>query len=253
MLADDTLWSLGPEMRARTVAVSALADDARYSETVGQWPNELPRVGPNPAEIVALDPDVVFLASFSDQAYRAALAEHFELVVLESFSGFEDYRTNLRIIGEATGEQEQIELQIERFDARLAELESQRPSDASAWPSCVSYESGYVAGSKTSFDDAARAAGCRNLVSAAGVEGHAAVDTEQLVAWAPDYLVVSCAGPEPSDCEQRRNQLREMAGINTLAAVVEGRVITVHPAQFSSVGEGMLDLTSTLASSLPPR
>jgi iron complex transport system substrate-binding protein len=253
LLADDALWALGPEVRARTVAVSALADDPRYSESVGQWPKDLPRVGPNPAEIVALRPDVVFLASFSDQAYRAALAEHFELVVLESFSGFEDYRKNLRTIGSAVGESAEVEKVIADFDRRLAELESKRPPNESTWPTCVSYESGYVAGANTSFDDAARAAGCRNLVSKAGVEGHAAVDTEQLVAWAPDYLVVSCAGPESADCERREAQLREMAGINTLAAVAEGRVIAVHPAQLSSVGEGMLELTSTLASSLRPR
>ena len=82
LLADELLWALGPEVQGRVVAVSALSDDPRYSETVGLWPKELARVGPNPAELVALNPEVVFLASFSDQAYRAALDEHFELVVL---------------------------------------------------------------------------------------------------------------------------------------------------------------------------
>ena len=118
LLADDSLYAFGPEFRERTVAVSALSDDPRYSETVGQWPQALPRVGPNPAEIVALKPDIVFLASFSDQAYRAALAEHFELVVLESFAGFEDYRANLRTIADAVGAQPEATKMIADFDAR---------------------------------------------------------------------------------------------------------------------------------------
>jgi iron complex transport system substrate-binding protein len=252
LLADELLWALGPEVQSRVVAVSALSDDPRYSETVGLWPAQLARVGPNPAELVALNPEVVFLASFSDQAYRAALDEHFELVVLGAFRGFDDYRTNVRAVAGGAGVPERAEALIADFDQRLAKLESKRPADESSWPTCIAWEGGYVAGALTTFDDAARAAGCVNAVSRAGVKSHAAVDTEQLLAWQPDFLVVSCAQPTDASCEARLGELSELAGISELVAVKEGRVVTVAPAQMSSVGPGMLDLAESLGERIRP-
>lgn len=250
LLVDEILWSLGPDVRSRTVAVSAISDDPRYSESVGLWPKELARVGPNPAEIVALGPDTVFLASFSDQAYREALDEHFDLVVLGAFRGFEDFRANVRTIAEAAGVPAMAGELIAVFDARLAKLKALRPADEKSWPTCIAWESGYVAGALTTFDDAARAAGCINAVGAAGVNSHAAVDTEQLLAWDPDFFVVSCSGQTPASCDEGRASLKEMAGISELKSVKADRVIMVGPAQMSSVGPGMLDLAETIGTAI---
>ena len=128
----------------------------------------------------------------------------------------------------------------------LTAIEAKRPSDSKTWPTCISYESGYVAGRGTSFDDAATAAGCQNLAAREGLKGHQAVDTEQLLAWQPDFLVVSCIGGEEQGCAKRREQLADLAGIKQLSAVKSGKVVTIPPAVLSSVGMGMLDLTEEL-------
>ena len=73
VFADEVLWALGPEVRERVVGLSPMADDPRYSTVAGLWPSTTPRLGRNPEELLALGPDLVILASFSEVEYRAAI------------------------------------------------------------------------------------------------------------------------------------------------------------------------------------
>src|SRR5688572_3082495 len=73
VFADEVLWALGPEVQARVVGLSPMADDGRYSTVAGQWPDATARLGRNPEELLALAPDLVILASFSEVEYRAAI------------------------------------------------------------------------------------------------------------------------------------------------------------------------------------
>lgn len=247
VLSDEVLWALGEPVRSRVVGVSPMVDDPRYSSVADRWPASVPRLGHNPEELLATGADLVILASFSDAEYRAALADHTRLLVLEDFSGFAAYLSNLEQIGAAVGaEPEQIAALRRRFEDRRAELELTRPPEAER-PTVICWDYGHVPGKQTSFDDAAATAGFRNLASEHGLVGHQRLDTEQLVAWDPQWLVIGCG---EDSCERARTTLIEQPGFEHLRAVRDDHVITIEAPWLGTIGEGMLELSARMQSKL---
>lgn len=237
--SDEILWRMGSDAQARVVAVSAMADNASYSQVAERWPESVPRLGRDVEQVLALEPSVVILASFSNLEYRAALEPHAKLVVLEDFDGFAGYRTNVGRVAEAAGLSQAGDKLVATFDERLATIEAAAPANR---PSCVSWGGGYVAAAGTTFHDSVVAAGCNNAAADAGLSGHKQVDVEQLVLWDPDYVVIDCG----SDCAEASSAFESAPGMADLAAVKAGHVIAVPTPVLTSVGEGMLDLAEQI-------
>ncbi|MFV8749593.1 ABC transporter substrate-binding protein [Nannocystaceae bacterium ST9] len=247
VLSDEVLWALGEDVQARVVGLSPMVDDPRYSSVADRWPTQVPRLGRNPEELLATGADLVVLASFSDAEYRAALADHTSLLVLEDFSGFAAYLANLEAIGTAVGATpESIAALRERFEARRAALEAARPPLAER-PTVIAWDYGHVPGEQTSFDDAATTAGFRNLAREQGLVGHQRLDTEQLIAWDPQWLVIGCG---EHSCERARATLIEQPGFEHLRAVRDEHVITIEAPWLGSIGEGMLELSARMQAAL---
>jgi iron complex transport system substrate-binding protein len=224
-----------------------MADDARYSGVAGRWPTSMPRLGHNPEELLASGAELVIVASFSNAEYRAAIADHAELLVLDDFSGFTAYLDNLARIGEAVGaEPEALARVRERFTTRRAALEAARPPEG-ARPSVIAWEAGHVPGADTTFDDIATCAGFRNLAAAQGLVGHQRVDAEQLVAWDPAWIVIGC-GEQP--CSEAIDEFAALPGFDHLQALRDTHVIAIEAPALGSVGEGMLDAAARMQAAL---
>ncbi len=245
VFADEVLWAFGPTIRERVVGLSPMVDDPRYSMVVDEWPAATPRLGLNPEELLALAPDLVILASFSAPEYRAAIEATVEILVLDDFTGFAGYLDNVRKIGEALAEPAAARGLIDRFVTRRAELEAKRPPEP-ARPSVIAWDYGYVPGSQTSFADAAACAGFVNLPGREGIVGHQRVDAEQLVAWDPDWIVISCS----DSCAAATAKLATQPGFAALGAVTGGRIIAIEPPYLATVGEGMLELAARMQAAL---
>ncbi|PRP95252.1 ABC transporter substrate-binding protein [Enhygromyxa salina] len=246
VFADEVLWALGDEVQARVVGLSPMADDPRYSTVAGRWPAGTPRVGQNPEELLALAPDLVIVASFSAPEYRAAIDDKVRVLVLDDFTGFAGYLTNLAQIGEAIGASEEAGRMRDRFVARRTELEAARPP-VDQRPTVIAWDYGYVPGAHTSFDDAATTAGFVNLAAREGLDGHQRLDAEQLVAWDPAWIVVGC-GEQP--CAEARTKLAAQPGLGKLAAVASGRIITIPAPYLATTGEDMLELAARMQAPL---
>lgn len=247
VLSDEILWALGEPIQTRVVGLSPMVDDPRYSSVADRWPASVPRLGHNPEELLATGADLVILASFSDAEYRAAIADHTRLLVLEDFSGFAAYLANLDQIGAAVGaDPEQVAIVRRRFEDRRAELERARPAPAER-PTVIAWDHGHVPAKATSFDDAATTAGFRNLAGERGLVGHPRLDTEQLIAWDPQWLVIGCG---EDSCERARTTLTEQPGFEHLRAVRDDHVITIEAPWLGSIGEGMLELAARMQAEL---
>jgi ABC-type Fe3+-hydroxamate transport system substrate-binding protein len=246
VFADEVLWELGPEVQARVVGLSPMADDPRYSTVAARWPDTTARLGRNPEELLALAPDLVILASFSEVEYRAALEGKVRTLVLEDLTGFSGYLGSVERIGAATGASDQATMLRERFLARQLELEARRPPEAER-ASVVAWDYGYVPGAQTSFDDVARTAGFVNLAAREGMVGHQRLDAEQLVAWDPQWIVISCG---EQACERALANFAEQPGLGRLGAVAAGHVIAIEPPYLSTTGEGMLELAARMQAQL---
>ena len=247
ILGDELLWTLGPQSRARTVAVSPLVDDPRYSTSIGRWPADVRRLSRNPAELIAADPELVLVATFTDQEYRAAVANHVRLLELRDFTGFEGYLDNLARVAKATGHIEDGQRLREDFLRRIEAVRARRPV-AKVAPTCLAWAHGSVPGAETTFHAAATAAGCIDIPAEAGLVGHRRVDAEQLIAWDPDFIVLSCRDGE--HCDQAARQFGERAGFARLRAVQQGHLIMVEPPYLSTTGAGMATLAERIQAGL---
>lgn len=239
ILSDEVLWALGPDARARVVGVSSLADDVRYSGAAGRWPDEVPRRALTSEGLLALDPDLAIIASFTAPEVRALLAARgVRLLELASFTGFADYRAHVRRIAVAVDAAGAGERLLAAFDRRLARLAEQRPA---VRMSAVSWGDGHAAAGGTSFDDIAESAGLSNLAKEKGLVGHVPLALELLVAWDPAVLVVACPaeGPDDPACRAAEAETAALPGVRATAAARHGRVIAVPAHALASTGEGM--------------
>lgn len=252
VLSDEVLWALGPDARARVVGVSALADDARYSDVADAWPPAIPRRALTSEGLLALDPDLAIVASFTSPEVRALLVAHgVRLLELDRFAGFADYRAHVRRIAAAIDVAAAGEHLLASFDAELAALRARRP--AVRLPA-VSWGDGWAAGAGTTFDDIAEAAGLSNLAAEQGLSGHGAIPLEQLVAWDPAVLVVSCpAGdPDAAACREAERAAASLPGVAATRAAQEGRIVAVPARALASTGAGMITAAAVLQARLTP-
>ncbi len=241
VLADELLWQLGPAVRARVVSVSILADDPRHSAVAGRWPTTVARTTGSGEGLVALDPDLVIVGAFTNADVRSLLrGAGIETLVIDRLGGFEDFRANLRTIASAVHAEAEGNSLSKRFDAGLAEL--RRPAPAEPIP-IVSWAEGIVAGRGTTFDDAAAWVGLRNLPAFHGLVGHKRISLEQMVAWDPAVIVVSCT---PGECDQTSAATARRVGIAGTRAAKAHAVVAIEHNVLTSTGVGMLDLVAAL-------
>ncbi|MEM9458754.1 MAG: ABC transporter substrate-binding protein [Myxococcota bacterium] len=245
VLSDEVLWDLGPPAHDVVVAVSAMADDARYCRVAQQWPASLPRAAGTSEALLALAPNLVIVASFTAAETRRLLEQAgLRTVVLETFDGFADYRANVRAIAGAVECSEAGERLVADFDARLAAL----TMTAEVGPRVVSWNEGSVPGAGTTFDDAATAAGYRNVPTLEGRRGHLQIGVEQLLAWDPEVIVVPCGD---TDCSRAAATIAARPGIRATRAAREGAVIGIPSRSLYSTGAGMLDVVQRLREARP--
>ena len=242
ILSDEILWSLGDEVRARVVAVSPLVDDPRYSTIASRWPAALPRLPGSSEALLALDPDLVIIASFTSAETRSFLeAQGVKTLYLDGFDGFDDLWRHTREIAAAVRATDAGERLIQAQEAKLAALAS-TVGEGPRTPA-VSWSEGFVAGAQTTFDGIALHAGLTNLAGERGFKGHAAVSVEELVAWDPPMIVIGC---EPPRCAEAEREFAARPGIEATRAAREGNVIAIPGAYLSSTGAGMIEAARLL-------
>lgn len=241
VLSDEILWTLGPEARARVVGLSVMADDPRYSRVVGLWPAELPRLAVTSEGLLARDPDLVVIASFTTPEIKALLtAQRVRLLEFDSFTGFADYRAHLRALATAVDAAPAGERAVAELDARLAALAARR--SASPTLTAISWGDGYAATGGTTFADIAAAAGLVNLPESAGLLGHVPVAMEQLVAWDPEIIVIACPAAAADDpaCAAAETAFAAGPGLAATRAARQHGVIAIPARDLGSTGEGMI-------------
>lgn len=247
VLADEVLWELGPEVHARVVGVSTMADDPRYSTVAGHWPGEVARVAGSSEDLVALAPDLVVVADFTAVETRALLERlGIPTLHLSGFDGFADYRRHVQTLADALGVPRRGGELVAVFDARLAALHDTFAHAGDA-PGIVSWQEGTIAGTHTIFADQAAAAGYRLLAAEHGVVGHQSLALERLVVWDPEYVVVSCTDDDAEGCARAEREFATLPGIGATRAARTGGVIAVPSKLLYSTGVAMLDVVELLA------
>ena len=237
---------LGPE---RILALSYLAaeEGSLIADRIG---NVQHFVGTDVESIIALKPDLCFLASYNREEVRSLLIDSgVPVYVFRSFDGVEDVRRNIRTIGRAVGAEQQAEQLIGTMDRKIESVARRLPP-RDKWPSALVYgQSGWVAGTGTTQTDLFAAAGLRNAAADAGIAGFAQVSEEEVLALAPDYLVVV---QQSVRMAQHEEWLLNNPALAPLPAVRDKRFLTLPGPLLTTASHRIADAVFELASQAYP-
>lgn len=214
------------------VALSDLAEDPNYSNVVEQAEGIPGRTTQGAEQILQLNPDLVFVASYS----RAETVEILKktgapVFRFANFTSIEDIKNNIKTVGYATGCDAKAEVIVKQMTEELTAISDRIPK-LDRPVRVMSYGGGYTAGSGTLFDDMVRAVGAVNVSVENNLEGFAKISGEKLAEWQPDFIV---AGANTADRENKRQQLLVDPVIASTKAGKEGKVIVIDNRYYLAV------------------
>ncbi|MBO8165384.1 MAG: ABC transporter substrate-binding protein [Brevibacillus sp.] len=229
---DEILLSLVE--KSRLVAVTKYSTDPGISNVAGQTDDIEGKIESSNAEqIIALNPDLVFVASYTSQDVVKQLRDAGLTVFLfQTFDSIDQMKENIVTVGKAVGEEEKARQIVadmnERLDAVAKKVEQIKDR-----PTVLSYTpDGYTGGLGTSNDDIITRAGGRNLAAEAGIEGWQVISLEKVVELNPDVILLSDWNPgHPNFADT----LRGDPVLKDVAAVKNNRVVTVPGKHLTSV------------------
>lgn len=240
------------------VILSAICEDGRIAalhqvsknplfspifERSSKFPHHL---SSDPETILAVRPDLVFLASFSDRRLdRLLSSEDRQVIRLHNLKGVAGVRDSIRAVGYIVGLDRQAEELVVAMDARLEGVARTRDS-RKAWR-VMSWADGFVAGRDTIFNDVLGYVGARNLASEFGIVGARRVQPERLLASQPDALIIGTAEGKEDEARQR---LLRLAVMGHLRAVREQRIVFVPNHLLLSTTHHVAELAERIARQL---
>ncbi len=179
--------------KPRLVGVTAYASKPSMSFVTGEVGGISAFQVANAAQAVALKPDVVFAASYTQPGVILQLT-HAGIPVVEfnTFSSLADIEGHVTTIAaitddEARGQVLVAAMQHEAAAVKLAVAGLTKPR-------VVFYSAGYIYGSGTTMDQLIRDAGGINAAAAAGIKNWQQVGPEEIVHLNPDIILTDDAG-----------------------------------------------------------
>lgn len=242
---DEILMDLvGPE---RLVAVTYLSADPSVSNIANR--PELAEVettldvAPSPEQILALEPDLVFLATFTDSAIIDQLRDAgLNVFVVGFFNSVDAMEQNILTISELVGEAETGEAIVADMNDRLAAVD-EALAGVEEMPSVLNLSTdGWVAGSGTTVDDIITRAGGVN--AAAELADWQQISEEALIEMDPDAVLLSAYVLD--------SEFVDNPAYSGMSAVQNDRVFTISDAYISTTSQYIVRGVEVLANELHP-
>ncbi|KRA82783.1 hypothetical protein ASD76_01445 [Altererythrobacter sp. Root672] len=195
-------------------------------------------------EVVTQQPDLILASPWSASVMRRLAGQvGAPLIEIDAANSFADIRRITRQIGAAVGEPQRAEALIADMDAKLAQLDRDRPANAlevAAWSSGDA-----VPGAGTLTDEIIRRAGAINLARRMPDASYSTFGVEELLAARPDAIM---RGEDRYDGPALRDAVSEHPAIRRAYA---GRRIS-YPASLYACGlpqsaDAVLQLRQALA------
>jgi iron complex transport system substrate-binding protein len=243
--ADDAFAELG--LTARLAGISAYSRaHSRHATALAAVPGTV-ATGAGVEAILALHPDLVVAAAFSDGGRNARLrAAGIPVFDLGSESGVADAARNLQRLAALCGDDAAGARLAHAFQRRLAHVADPAAARPRALYVAVWGRRLSGAATGTGGHDLLTAAGCRDAAADAGLTGWPDYQIEDLRRLDPD-LIVTATGMGAG--------LADLPGAQDIRALRDHRIVEVDPDLLDSPGLTMLDAAEALADgiqSLPP-
>lgn len=233
-LATDEILSalVSPE---RITAVTHLVDNPAISNVAGFYPENIQRIRAEVEQIIAQQPDLVFVSTYTRaETVRQLLGSRIPVVRLNQFSSLADIRSNILTIAQLTNSQAQAERLLQTLDTELDEISTrvqERPR-----PRVLYYNlNNSSAGPETTIDEIIQLSGGFNVLRDTGITGSGKIREEMAIGLQPDVILVS--GWAQPDSPSPAQQLMQRPAWKNVPAVRKHRVYNLNGGWLFSVSQ----------------
>lgn len=216
-----------------------------YPDSVLSLPSVLSGSETNIEEILALEPQVVFMSGMAQTTEQVdQLEKNGVHVIVSDASDIEGVFTSIRLIGSALSKDEEAESLISDMQSAFASVSAaSHDSGKTVYFEVSPLEWGlWTAGRNTFMDELANICGLKNAFS--DIEGWAAISEEQILERNPDYIVTISMyfGEGPTPVEEILNR----TGWSDLKAVKDNAVLNADSNSISRPGPRLKDAAMEL-------
>ncbi len=231
---------------SRLAAITANASDAAQSNVVSLAPQVKTQLAKaDPEAIIALHPDLVFVASYTDAAVVKQLKDAgLAVFLLGNFATIKDVENNIVLIGQTVGEEQKAQHVVDWMESQLLVI-SQAVKGAK--PASVMYYApdGYSDGPGTLIDDIITSAGGVNAVTAGGIkDAFPQLNDEFVVKQDPDYILLAGFN---SYSPNFVDNFMQKANFQTLSAFKNKHVGVANDAHLTAVSQYVVDGVADVA------
>lgn len=221
----------------RFVGVTQFALDPAISN-VAQLAAQVPNTIESTTDtelIIGLEPDIVFVASFTDPAVIQQLRDAGLTVFATGFPvGLEAVKANIRLLAQAVGAEEGAETLIAGMDADIAAVTNAVGAPELAVRALYLTPGNYTSGVDSTISEVIATAGGVDVAAAAGVEQFAPVTDEFIIEQDPDVILLSGWTPWDATFVDVFKNNPAFAG---LSAVQNGQVYVANDGHLTTVSQ----------------
>jgi len=246
--SDEVLLPLiGPE---RFAAVTSFATDPGISNVAliaAQVPQSI-EAASDTEKIISLEPDIVFVASFTAPEVIQQLRDAGLTVFATGFPiGLEQIRENIRLLGQAVGAETDAEAMIAEMDSQLAEISATIGTPETPLTALYLTPGNYTSGVDSTISQVISAAGGVDIADE--VTQFAPITDEFIIEQDPDVILLSGWTPwDPTFIDTFKNN-PAFAG---LSAVTNNRVYVASDAHLTTVSQFIVEGVKDTAAYLYP-
>ena len=243
---DEILCALVDEKRI--VGLSRFSHDEATSHAADVARRINVFVDRNAEQIVSLRPDLLLAARYTKIDLKALLAQtSTPIIVTTDFRNFGEIETNIRLIGQAVGEETRAAAIISEMRQKLVTARSQLRQENEGLRILYLAPGNFTAGAGTSIGEILIAAGLKNAAADTGIKGNVKTASEQILQINPDVILIA-SGYERD--RGFRQLLESDAQLSTLKAIKEKRIIELPARNVFTVSQHTADAVKALVEAI---
>ena len=245
---DEILSSLVDKSRVQ--AVSHLAIEPTLSNVI-PWAREIPRkISQDIEQIIACDPDIVFLLQNTRfEIVQALLQAHVPVVQIDIQNSIQDVKNDILKIGKALGEEDKAKKLIEEMDKKLFAI-AEKIKTVKKRPRVMTYHFiGSTAGKERTANEMITLGGGINIPAEEGIVGSVKISEEKIIEWNPEALLLSGYSPHR---ETFPDEVRANPALQTVSAVKNNKVYVIPGKYFMTSSQYLVDGVEAVARVLHP-
>lgn len=235
---------------SRIAGVTFLADNTAISNVSDHYPDSIQRIQGEAEEIIALQPDLVFISPYTrSETVRLLLGAQIPIVRLPDLNTFSDIENSIKLAALATGTSEQAENILQAIQNKLTKLQTKFKS--AKRPRVLFYNlGGTTAGPGSTIDEIIELAGGYNVIRSTGIKGSQKINEELAISLQPDVILVS--GWVNQDGISASEQLKMLSAWMNVPAIKQQQVYDLNGGWLFSTSQFTWDGIQQVARILHP-